>query len=113
MKSMSSVGEALKLRPGCYEEYKRRHDELWPELAEVMRENGINMVIYRFEDTLFVYGTAPSDEAWARVERHPVTPRWNEFMKEVLETDEKGKLIVHQLDQAFSFEDLPEPNQRC
>ncbi len=107
MKRMIPVGEALKLRPGCYEEYKRRHDELWPELAEVMRENGINMVIYRFGDTLFVYGTAPSQEAWARVERHPVTPRWNAFMAEVLETDEKGDPIVHQLDQAFRFGDLP------
>ena len=100
---MKAVGMALQLRPGCYEEYKKRHDELWPELAEVMEENGINMVIYRFEDYLFIYGTAPSAEAWERVEVHPVTPRWNEHMAEVLETDESGELIVHTLPQAFTF----------
>ena len=100
---MILVGEALILRPGCYGEYKRRHDELWPELAAVMRENGINMVIYRFGDTLFVYGTAPSREAWMEVEKHSVTPRWNAFMAEVLETDEKGDPVVHKLDRAFTF----------
>ena len=50
---MKAVGQALKLRPGCYDEYKKRHDELWPELADVMRSHGVNMAIYRFEDTLF------------------------------------------------------------
>ncbi|MBM3265427.1 MAG: L-rhamnose mutarotase, partial [candidate division Zixibacteria bacterium] len=40
---MKPVGLALKLRPGCYAEYKKRHDELWPELGDVMRENGIGM----------------------------------------------------------------------
>ena len=100
---MKANGMALKLRPGCYDEYKKRHDELWPELADVMRENGINMAIYRFEDTLFIYGTAPSATAWQRVEDHPVTPRWNEYMAEVLETDDNGDLIFHTLPQAFAF----------
>lgn len=31
---MRSVSMAMELKPGCYEEYKKRHDELWPELAE-------------------------------------------------------------------------------
>ncbi|AWT59054.1 MAG: L-rhamnose mutarotase [Candidatus Moanabacter tarae] len=107
MKSMSPVGSVLKLRPNCYEEYKRRHDGLWPELADLMRENGINMVIYRFEDFIFCYGTAPSDEMWERVNRHSISQRWNEYMKDVLETDKEGKLIVHRLNQAFCFGDFP------
>lgn len=100
---MKPIGLALKLRPGCYGEYKKRHDELWPELGDVMRENGIDMVIYRYEDTLFIYGVAPSEEAWARMAAHPVTPRWNEYMAEVLETDESGALIRHTLPEAFVF----------
>lgn len=100
---MIPVGMALKLRPGCYDKYKKRHDDLWPELADVMRDNGINMVIYPFEDTLFIYGTAPSEEAWARVEAHPVTPRWNAYMAEVLQTDASGTIINHTLPEAFVF----------
>ena len=103
---MISVGMALELKPGCYDEYKKRHDELCPELAAVMSQNRIDMVIYRFDDLLFVYGTAPSQEAWDAVENDPVTPRWNEHMAEVLKSDEKGELIVYDLPQAFCFGNL-------
>ena len=26
------------LKPGCYDEYKRAHDELWTEIADALRE---------------------------------------------------------------------------
>jgi L-rhamnose mutarotase len=100
---MSAVGLALKLRPGCYEEYKRRHDQLWPELAEAMRQQGISMVIFRFNDYLFVHGTAPSELSWQKMKEHSVTPRWNKYMAEVLETDANGEVIFHDLCLAFSF----------
>ncbi len=56
-----AVSHAITPTPrwGCYDEYKKRHDDLWPELSEVMSQKGIDMVIYRHEDLLFVYGTAP------------------------------------------------------
>ena len=103
---IQSIGLALRLKPGCYEEYKRRHDELWPELAEVMRTNGISMVIYRFGDLLFVHETASSDEAWDRVNEHPVTARWNAYMAEVLETDGGETPVHHKLPLAFAFGDF-------
>ncbi len=31
----------MKLKPGVVDEYKRRHDEIWPELVQVLREAGI------------------------------------------------------------------------
>ena len=100
---MARVGFAMQLKPGNETEYKKRHDELWPDLAEVMNANGINMVIYRFQDYLFIHGTAPSQESWDRVEEHEVTPRWNAYMAEVLKTNEEGEVIFHDLPQAFAF----------
>lgn len=103
---MKSVGLALKLRPGCYDEYKKRHDELWPDLAEAMKKRGISMVIYRHEETLFVYGTGPSQKEWDELGADPVTPRWNKYMSEVLQTDARGALIFISLPQAFKFGSL-------
>ena len=76
------------------------------DLAAAMRSRGISMVIYRHEDHLFVYGTAPSDQAWAEMNRDPITPRWNKYMAEVLETDNDGNIVFIPLDQAFAFVDL-------
>ena len=28
----------LEVRPGYEEEYKRRHDQIWPEMLEALRE---------------------------------------------------------------------------
>ncbi len=100
---MKSIGMAMKLRPGCYDEYKRRHDNLWPELAVAMRGRGISMVIYRHEDHLFVYGTAPSEQAWTEMNGDAIAPRWNKYMAEVLETDDAGNIVFIPLTQAFAF----------
>ncbi len=100
---MVPIGQVLKLKPGCYDEYKRRHDDLWPELSEAMAANGLSMIVYRFDDYLFVHGTAPSNEAWDEMAAHPVTPRWNQFMTDVLETDDRGNLIRQVLPPAFAF----------
>ena len=100
---MKSIGLALKLRPGAYDEYKKRHDELWPELDQVMKSYGLSMVIYRHEDLLFVHEQAPSDESFQKMGAHPITPRWNRHMAEVLQTNERGEVIFIPLPLAFSF----------
>lgn len=42
---MFTLGLAMTLRPGAYERYKLAHDQLWPKLAEGMRQNEISMAI--------------------------------------------------------------------
>lgn len=103
---MYSIGLALKLKPGMYAEYKRRHDELWPEMVRMQQDQNISMVIYRHEDWLFVHGTAPSAEHYEHTENDPITPKWNEYMKDVLAVDNNGELIVHELPIAFKFGDF-------
>ena len=103
---MVSKGIALKLKPRCYDEYKRRHDDLWPEMAAAMKLHGINMAIYRFDEYLFIYAAAPSEKAWADMKEDEVTPRWNRYMADVLETDERGEIVFHALPRAFAFGDL-------
>ena len=43
---MWSKALTYKLKPGFYPEYKKAHDELWPELAQAMADNQVNMVIH-------------------------------------------------------------------
>jgi len=32
----------MKLKPGFETEYKKRHDEIWPALSTLLKENGIS-----------------------------------------------------------------------
>ncbi len=100
---MVSKGLALRLKPGAYDEYKKRHDEIWPEMQEMMNRLDMHMVIYRRGDILFVHETAPSEEHFARAAADPVTPKWNEYMKEVLVSDADGELIFKELPLAFAW----------
>ena len=70
-----------RVLPGKLEEYIRRHDEIWPEMTEVLNRAGIrNYTIWVVKDELFRYY-----ECASRVQAEsPVVDRWNEYMKDVM-----------------------------
>ena len=46
----------LEVRPGYEEEYKKRHDEIWPELSDLIKESGMkNYSIFRHGLKLYGY----------------------------------------------------------
>ena len=92
----------MTLKPGGFPGYKKAHDDIWPELAQLISNAGISMSIYRHGDLLFIHGIAPSEEKWNSIGGE-VPEKWYEWMTEFLETDPKGKTIVTPLTEAFSF----------
>lgn len=72
---------------GKLEEYKRRHDEIWPELVAVLKEAGIyNYSIWNTGNDLFGYYECEKGvEYAARVQaQSPVVERWNAYMEDVM-----------------------------
>ena len=100
---MFSAGLTFDLKPGCYPEYKKAHDELWPEIAASMSDNDVSMVIYKFEDQLFLCATAPSEADWAKSREHPALVKWSEYMSNMLVSDSDGQLVFHEMERAFAF----------
>ncbi|MEM7392058.1 MAG: L-rhamnose mutarotase, partial [Verrucomicrobiota bacterium] len=39
---MEKYAFKMKLNPGCRAEYKKRHDEIWPELVTLLRDAGVS-----------------------------------------------------------------------
>lgn len=53
---MKRIGQIIKLQPGAYEEYKRLHAAVWPEvLAKIHEANIRNYSIYHHDGILFAY----------------------------------------------------------
>lgn len=76
-----------KIAEGMKEEYVKRHNEIWPELVEVLKSAGIkNYTIWNVGDTLFGYYECEKGvEYAASVQKNsPVVDRWNEYMKGIL-----------------------------
>ena len=47
----------MKLNPGMKTEYKKRHDEIWPELVQLLRDAGISdCSIHLDEESHILFG---------------------------------------------------------
>jgi len=79
-----------RIKPGMREEYKRRHDEIWPEMKDLLKQAGIrNYTIWSDGETLFGYYECEQGIDFAnRVQAEsPIVDRWNEYMQDVLELE--------------------------
>ncbi|MBQ6876498.1 MAG: L-rhamnose mutarotase [Lachnospiraceae bacterium] len=79
-----------RIKPGCEAEYKRRHDEIWPEMVEVLKAAGIcNYTVFLTGEELFGYYECEKGVTYAeKVQAEsPVVSRWNEYMKDILELE--------------------------
>ncbi|MGN1343136.1 MAG: L-rhamnose mutarotase [Traorella sp.] len=93
------------VKEGCVEEYKRRHDQIWPQMKEVLKEAGIeNYTIFLDGYDLFGYYECKygADFAQKIQNESEVVKEWNEYMKDILIWPE-GKTQA-QLMEVFRFE---------
>lgn len=72
---------------GQLEEYKRRHDNLWQEMKDMLKEAGItNYTIWNVGNELFGYYECEFGiEYAAKIQRESeVVKRWNDYMNDIL-----------------------------
>ena len=96
-----------KIVPGMQEEYKKRHDNIWPEMKEVLANAGIvNYSIWMQCEELFGYYECEKGVDYAaKVQAESdVVKKWDEYMKDIL-IMEKDPVTGAQplLTQVFSF----------
>lgn len=83
----------MQLFPGVEEEYKRRHDELWPDLKDLLKDYGISeYFIFLHQETLQLFGSfeVPDGFDVDRLKREPVMLRWWDYMAPLMETVENS-----------------------
>lgn len=75
------------IKEGCFDEYKKRHDEIWPEMVEVLKNAGIcNYTIWNVGNELFGYYECEKGAEFATKYQadSPVVEKWNEYMSDVM-----------------------------
>lgn len=75
------------LKPGMKAEYKRRHDEIWPEMVALLKAAGIrNYTIWNVGDELFGYYECEKglDYAASVQAESPIVDKWNQYMEDVM-----------------------------
>ena len=79
----------LEVRPGYEEEYKKRHDEIWPEMVDAPRKAGVrNYSIFRHGLTLFGYFETNDLKGTVDVlAKDPVNARWGQSMAPLMKIE--------------------------
>lgn len=101
---MPRVAFKMKLHPGCEAEYKRRHDELWPELAGLLRETGVeDYSIFLDETTLDLFGVLKiADPAQLdNLPGHPVMKKWWAYMHDIMDSNPDHSPVSTPLKEVF------------
>lgn len=97
----------MKLKAGFEEEYKRRHDEIWPELSRVLSEAGVSdYSIYLDQETLtlFAFQKLSDTNTADDLPNHPVVKKWWAYMSDIMETNPDHSPVVIPLSEVFHMD---------
>ena len=95
----------MKLKPGAYAEYKRLHDEIWPELVEEIELCGVvTMSIFEAgPELLFLYSEARDEETWSRLRASEVHQRWGRMLQPLFVLNDAGTPDLGELREIFTL----------
>ena len=95
----------MKLKPGQEAEYKRKHDEIWPEMVQLLKSQGIhNYSIYRHGLTLFAYYEREGEAPAIKRAADPIELRWRQWMEPHMETLPDATPVVEQVEEVFRLD---------
>ncbi len=92
---MTRVGSIFKIKPELKDEYKKAHDEIWPELAKAIKDAGISnySIYFRKDGTLFSYlETDNYEKAMKELAKTDVNTRWQKHMEKYFIKEDKSIL---------------------
>ena len=104
---MEQMAFRMQLKPGVVEEYRRRHDEIWPDLAALLHDSGIrDYSIFLDEATgaLFAVLRLTQDNTREILPGHPVMRRWWDDMAPLMEVEPGNKPLEWPLVPLFHLD---------
>lgn len=97
----------MKLKPGCEEEYKRRHDEIWPELEQTIRDSGVSdYSIFLDEETLTLFAVQKltDDHTSDLLPDTEIVKKWWKYMSDIMDTNPDNSPVATPLREVFHME---------
>ncbi|MBW1655584.1 L-rhamnose mutarotase [Flavobacterium quisquiliarum] len=97
----------MKLKPGFEAEYKKRHDEIWPELQTLLSETGIrDYSIFLDEETLILFAVQKISPAFdeKHLPNHPLVKKWWAYMADIMDTNPDNSPIAIPLKEVFHLD---------
>lgn len=97
----------MNVYPEFIDEYIKRHDELWPEMKDMIHEYGCSnysIFVNRETKTLFAYLEIEDEEKWAKAADTEINRKWWDYMADIMETNPDNSPVECPMEMAFHLD---------
>lgn len=104
---MKTLAFKMHLTEGMKEEYKKRHDEIWPELKALLKEAGVSDYhIFLDEETnhLFAVQKVSGDGGSQDLGKTEIVQKWWKYMSDIMKTNPDNSPVSVELEEVFYME---------
>jgi len=104
---MKRVAFKMKLKAGFEEEYKKRHDKIWPELKEELSRSGIyDYSIFLDKETLALFAVQKIKD-YNEINELPskeIMKKWWNYMKDIMEINPDNSPVTASIEEVFHMD---------
>jgi L-rhamnose mutarotase len=101
---MQRIAFKMQLNEGQKVAYKKRHDEIWPELKRLLKESGVcEFSIFLDTETniLFAFQKVTGDGGSQDLGQTEIVKKWWKYMSDVMKVNEDNSPVTVALEEVF------------
>jgi L-rhamnose mutarotase len=101
---MERVAFKMHLKKGLWEEYKKRHDAIWPELKQLLKDTGVSeysIFLDEETDTLFAFQKVTGKSGSQDLGENEIVQKWWKYMADIMETNPDNSPVSTELEEVF------------
>lgn len=104
---MKRLAFKMQLNPGQKKEYIKRHNEIWPELKQLLQEAGVSeysIFLDEETDTLFAFQRLTGESGSQDLGKTEIVRKWWAYMADLMRTNPDNSPVSVELEEVFYME---------
>ena len=104
---MVRLGHVMYLHKDAYEEYAKRHAELWPEMKTALKKYGAtnySIFLNKLTGQTFTYLEVPDEATYNEIAETDICKKWWKYMEPLMDTNEDNSPVTTDLQEVFHLD---------
>jgi L-rhamnose mutarotase len=97
----------MKLKPGFENEYRKRHDKIWPELRALLSSAGVSdytIFLDKETNTLFGFQKTSNTSGSQDLGKELIVQKWWKYMADIMEVNADYSPVTVALEEVFHMD---------
>lgn len=104
---MQRLAFKMKLNPGQKEVYIKRHNAIWPELKQLLKDSGVSeysIFLDEETNTLFAFQKVTGKGGSQDLATNPIVKKWWDYMADIMNVNPDNSPVSVPLEEVFYME---------